>query len=228
MTADAEERLARVRAVRATLHAAGPNRRRPLEGDFERVALPAAECDILRDTLVAHGAHVVIEVGLAYGSSALAIGEALCSSGRTDVSHIVIDPFQATAYGNVGWDAMTAATLADHTTFIGEASSIALARLAAEAFSADAAFVDGSHRFHEVFVDLYFLRKLVRPGGLIILDDVAWPSVGSALRYFDLHLGWRPVTIAGRLTARRVPEELSEPDFTDFKPFLQGRLTLGA
>ena len=219
MTADAEERLSRVRAVRAKLHAAGPSRTRPHEGDFQRVALPAADCDILRDTLVAHGAHVVIEVGLAYGSSALAIGEALCMSARTDVSHIVIDPFQATSYANVGWDAMKAAGLADHTTFIGEASSIALARLTADGVSADAAFVDGSHRFHEVFVDLYFLRKLVRPGGLIILDDAAWPSVATAVRYFDLNLGLRPVEIAGRLIARRVPEELVEPDFADFRSF---------
>ena len=219
MTSDAEERLGRVRAVRAALHAAGPNRSRPYAGDFERVALPAADCDILRDTLVAHAAHTVIEVGLAYGSSALAIGEALCSSGRTDVSHIVIDPFQATSYGNVGWDAMKAAALAGHTTFIDEPSSIALARLTADAVTADAAFVDGSHRFHEVFVDLYFLRKLVRPGGLIILDDAEWPSVAAALRYFDLNLGWQPVVIAGRLTARRLPEDPVEPDFADFKPF---------
>ena len=70
MTTDADERLSRVRAVRAALHAAGPNRTRPYEGDFERVALPASDCDILRDTLVAHGTHAVIEVGLAYGSSA--------------------------------------------------------------------------------------------------------------------------------------------------------------
>jgi len=219
VTTDAEERLGRVRAVRAVLHTAGPNRSRPFTGDFERVALPAADCDILRDTLVAHGARVVIEVGLAYGSSALAIGEALCSNGWPDVSHIVIDPFQATSYGNVGWDAMNAAALADHTTFIGEASSIALARLTSDGFTADAAFVDGSHRFHEVFVDLYFLRKIVRPGGLIILDDAAWPSVAAALRYFDLNLGWRPVVIGGRLTARRVPEAIVEPDFADFKPF---------
>ena len=219
MTADAENRLRRVRAVRAELHVAGPKRRRPLEGDFERVALPAADCDILRDALVAHGARVVIEVGLAYGSSALAIGEALCSTGPTDVSHIVIDPFQATAYGNVGWEVLNAAGLSAQTTLIGEASSIVLARLAGAGFMADAAFVDGSHRFHEVFVDLYFLRKLVRPGGLIILDDVAWPSVAAALRYFDLNLGLRPVSIAGRLTARRVPDEPFEPAFTDFKPF---------
>jgi len=216
---NAEERLRRVRAVRAELHAVFPKRSRPFEADFQRVALPAADGDILRDTLVAHGAHVVIEVGLAYGSSALAIGEALCSAETIDVSHIVIDPFQATAYDNVGWEAMNAAGLVAHTTFIGELSSIALARLAANGLTADAAFVDGSHRFHEVFVDLYFLQKLVRPGGLIILDDAAWPSVAAALRYFDLNLEWRPVGIAGRLTARRVPDVPFEPAFTDFKPF---------
>lgn len=205
--------------MRAELQATGPKRSRPFEGDFERVALPAADCDILRDILVAHAAHVVIEVGLAYGSSALAIGEALCSTGGTEVSHIIIDPFQATAYDNVGWDALTAAGLAAQTTFIGEASSIALARLVSEGLAADAAFVDGSHRFHEVFVDLYFLRRLVRPGGLIILDDAEWPSVATALRYFDLNLLWQPVSIGGRLTARRIPDEPFEPAFTDFEPF---------
>jgi len=220
VSAGVDERLRRVRSVRAELHAVGPKRRRPFEGDFERVALPAADCDILRDTLIAHGARAVIEVGLAYGSSALAIGEALCSTGMPDVSHIVIDPFQATAYDNVGWDALTAAQLADRTTFIGETSSTALAQLAADGLVVDAAFVDGSHRFHEVFVDLYFLRKLVRPGGLIILDDANWPSVAAALRYFDLNLGWRTVPMAGRLTARQVPHEPFEPAFTEFKPFL--------
>ena len=219
MNADAEERLRRVRTIRAELHATGPKRSRPFEGDFERVALPAADCDILRDTLVAEGARVVIEVGLAYGSSALAIGEALCVNGMADVSHLVIDPFQATAFDNVGCDALNAAGLADQTSFVSEASSIALARLTADRFTADAAFVDGSHRFHEVFVDLYFLRKLVRPGGLVILDDASWPSVADALRYFDLNLGWRSVDIPGRLTARRLPDEPFEPAFTDFKPF---------
>jgi predicted O-methyltransferase YrrM len=219
MITDAEEKLRRVRVVRAELQARGPKRSRPSQGDFERVALPAADCDVLRDTLIARDVHVVIEVGLAYGSSALAIAEALCASGRAQVSHIVIDPFQASAYDNVGLDVLNAAGLGDQTTFIGEPSSIALPRLLADRFTADAAFVDGSHRFHEVFVDLYFLRKLVRAGGLIILDDVAWPSVATALRYFDLNLGWRPVEIGGRLTARQIPDQSLEPDFTEFTPF---------
>lgn len=134
MTTEAVVRLQRVVAVRAELLTAGPKRTRPFEGDFERVTLPADDCDLLRDTL-------------------------------------------------------------------------------------DAAFVDGSHRFHEVFVDLYFLRKLVRPGGLIILDDATLPSVSAAIRYFDLNLGWQPVPIEGRLTARRLPDQPFEPSFSDFKSF---------
>ncbi len=119
----------------------------------------------------------------------------------------------------MAWDALNTAGLGAQTTLVVESSSIALARLAGAGFTADAAFVDGSHRFHEVFVDLYFLRRLIRPGGVIILDDAVWPSVATALRYFDLNLGWQPVSIAGRLTARRTPEEPFEPAFTDFKPF---------
>jgi len=43
-------------------------------------------------------------------------------------------------------------------------------------FLADAAFVDGGHVFHNVFVDLFYLRELVRPNGLVILDDCNYPS----------------------------------------------------
>lgn len=219
MMTEIEERLRRVRAVRAELQSRGPRRTRPLEGDFERVSLPAPDCDVLRDTLAARRARIVIEIGLAYGGSALAIAEALSTSGSTPVSHVVIDPFQETAYDNVGLDLLNAARVTDQTTFIAEPSSTALARLAADGFTADAAFVDGSHRYHEVFVDLYYLRKIVRPGGVIILDDAKWPSVATALRYFDLNLGWRPIATRGRLTVRELPDAPFDPAFTDFKPF---------
>ena len=209
----------RIAEVRAELHAAGPKRSRPFEGDFERVALPREDCDNLRDILVAHDAHAVVEIGLAYGSSALAIGEALCWSDASETSHIIVDPFQSTSYESVGWDALKAAGLAARSTLIEEPSSTALARFVADGFTADAAFVDGSHRFHEIFVDLYFLRKLVRPGGLIVLDDAEVPSVSAALRYFDMNLGWKSVSIGGRLAARQLPDEPFEPAFEDFKPF---------
>lgn len=218
MTTERDERLPQVRAIRARLQAQGPARSRPLDNDFARVSVPAHDCDVLRDALIAEGARAVIEIGLAYASSALAIGEALLVTGGP-VRHLIIDPYQESSYAGVGWQAVCAAGLDRHSAMILEPSSIALPRLVSEGFIADAAFVDGSHRFHEVFVDLYFLRKLVRPSGLIILDDAEWPSVATALRYYDLHLGWDRVHLPGRLAARRLPAEPFEPSFEDFKPF---------
>jgi hypothetical protein len=220
MAMEVEAVLQQVRAARARLAKDGPARTRPFEGDFERVSLPERECDLVRDALVADAACVVIEVGLAYGRSALAIGEAVLSTCGSCARHVVIDPFQVSAYSNVGWELLCSTGLEATSKLLVEASSFALPRLLEEGLVADAAFVDGSHRFHEVFVDLHFLRKLVRPGGLIVLDDVKWPSVGGALAYFDLNLGWRPVDLGRRLAGRRLPDELVEPAFTDFRPFL--------
>jgi len=98
---------------------------------------------------------------------------------------------------------------------------LALPRLLTDGFVADAAFVDGSHIFHNVFVDLYFLREIVRPGGLIVLDDCDWPSVATALRYFEVNAGWRPEPrgLLPRLRAFRLPDPRVEPRFEDFSPF---------
>ena len=230
-------RRSRVRRVRERLGRDGPPWTRGAEHDFERVTLPEPDCDLLRDLLIAEGVQTVIEIGLAYGSSALAIGEALVAVGGPDARHLVIDPFQESAFNNVGWDLLCSAGLDATTVLMDQMSSVALPQLYAEDFVADAAFVDGSHRFHEVFVDLYFLRKIVRPGGLVVIDDDWAPSVRAAARYYERNLGWREVPPAfadgtrrpvrgdpaaeevPRCRALRLPEPVLEPGFEDFKPF---------
>lgn len=173
---------------------------------------------MLRDLLISERARVVIEIGLAYGSSALAIGEALAS--QQGARHLVIDGYQD-QFENAGWDSITEAGLDQICILLAERSQLALPGLAAEGFVADAAFVDGSHIFHNVFVDLYFLREVVRPGGVIVLDDCDWPSVATAVRYFELNAGWQaePVGLLPRLRAFRLPDPRVEPRFEDFKPF---------
>jgi predicted O-methyltransferase YrrM len=190
------------------------------DGDFERVSLPDEDCDALRDLIVAERARVVIEIGLAYGSSALAIGESLTSNGQPAAKHVIIDAYQH-SFQNAGWEAITAAGLNNLCTLLTERSQLALPRLLTEDFVADAAFVDGSHTFHDVFVDLYFLRELVRPGGLIVLDDCQWPSVATAVRYFEINTGWRSQASRQptRLRAFRLPDPGVEPTFESFKPF---------
>jgi predicted O-methyltransferase YrrM len=205
--------------VRRRLAESGPGRV-GAEGDFERVSLPNHDCDLLRDLLVRERARIVVEIGLAYGSSALAIGEALLTQGHQGTEHVIIDAYQD-RFLNAGWEAITTAGLSSLCTFLAERSQLALPRLVAEGLVADAAFVDGSHIFHNVFVDLYFLRELVRPGGLILLDDCQWPSVATAVRYFELNTGWESQEIGGptRLRAFRLPDPPVEPSFEDFTPF---------
>jgi predicted O-methyltransferase YrrM len=213
------ERLDAVRRARRALEQVGPGAVRS-EGDFERVALPHTDCDVLRDILLAEEPRVVVEIGLAYGSSALAIAEAIVAAGAEDAQHLIVDAYQH-RFHDAGWQAIVGAGLVDVCTLLRERSQLALPRLVAEGFVADAAFVDGSHIFHNVFVDLAFLRELVRPGGLIVLDDCDWPSVATAARYFELNTGWRRELVGSgsRLRAFRMPNPRVEPSFEDFEPF---------
>ncbi len=203
--------------MRDRLAQVGPPRSRA-DHDFQRVALPADHADIVRDLLMAERAHVVIEIGLTYGSSALAIGEALAAQEAG--THLVIDAFQD-HFKNARWDAIAEAGQDQMCSLLTERSQLALPRLLTDGFVADAAFVDGSHIFHNVFVDLFFLREIVRPGGLIVLDDCDWPSVATALRYFEVNAGWRPEPrgLLPRLRAFRLPDPRVEPRFEDFSPF---------
>ncbi|OPC76969.1 hypothetical protein B4N89_40990 [Embleya scabrispora] len=231
---NARERAARVREVRRRLVRDGPPRTRDREGDFETVAVPERHGDQLRDLLIAEDVETVVEIGLAYAGSALAIGEALATVDRPDPRHVVIDPFQESEFANAGWDLLCSAGLGTIATLVAAPSSLALPRLLTEGFVADAAFVDGSHRFHEVFVDLYFLRKVVRPGGLVVIDDDWWPSVHTAARYYEKNLGWTVIPDAfagetvgvgpkgddgGRCRAYRLPDAAFEPSFEDFRAF---------
>lgn len=216
-----DQHVARIRAVRSRLAREGPRWTRNRERDFQTVTLPERDCDQLRDLLAAESAATVVEIGLAYGSSALAIGEALVAVGRPHRQHVIIDPFQESVWSNVGWDLLREAGLDASARLMPTPSSIALPQLVMEGLVADAAFVDGSHRFHEVFVDLYFLRKVVRPGGLIVLDDHWAPSVRTAARYYEQNLGWTPIpdAVAARCAAFRLPDPSFEPDFTEFHPY---------
>ncbi len=67
---------------------------------------------------------------------------------------------------------------------------IALPRFVSEGGAFDFAFVDGNHRFDAVFLDLIFLGRLVRCGGVIVLDDYQLPRVARAASFCVTNLGW--------------------------------------
>jgi predicted O-methyltransferase YrrM len=213
------DRVEKIRAARAKLATDGPIRVRSV-GDFERVSIGKSDGDVLRDLVLGERARTVIEIGLAYGGSALAIAEALVANESGQGRHLIIDAYQSRFHGS-GWGAIVEAGITGLCLLFEERSQIVLPRLLSDGFLADAAFVDGSHIFHNVFVDLFYLRELVRPSGLVILDDCSYPSVATAVRYFQVNAGWEPEPIPTptRLRAFRLPNPRIEPNFESFKPF---------
>lgn len=208
----------RVRQERARLDLRGPVWERA-PGDFAAVSLPARDGDVLRDLLLSERARSVIEIGLAYGASALAIAEALTTMAD-GAAHLIVDAYQS-SFAEAGWTALTAAGVEDVCTLVRERSQVALPELVSSGYQADAAFVDGSHHFHNVFVDLYFLGELVRPNGLIVVDDCEYPAVGAAVAYWVVNAGWKQEEIAEgtRLRAYRLPIEPVAAPFQAFLPF---------
>jgi predicted O-methyltransferase YrrM len=137
-----------------------------------------------------------IEVGLAYGMSALYMCEGLVANGHPDARHLAIDPYQThgpdgRGFARCGLQHLEDAGLTSIIEHDEEESQIALPRLLADGRTFDLAFVDGNHRFDRVFLDLYYLGRLVRRGGIVILDDYDLPGIARAASFFLNNLGWQ-------------------------------------
>jgi predicted O-methyltransferase YrrM len=145
-----------------------------------------AKGEALRDLAIAEGASRTIEVGLALGMSALFFAQAVLQTGGR---HTAIDPFQRESWKGAGLRTLREAGVEDLVEVIEEESQLALPRLVAEAREFDFAFVDGDHRFEGVFLDLYFMTRLVKPGGLVVVDDMWMPAVRTAVAYIERNLG---------------------------------------
>jgi hypothetical protein len=134
--------------------------------DLFPVAVGAAEGEALRDWIVREQATRTIEVGLGYGLSALHICEGLlANAGEAMACHVAIDPYQARRFSGLGLQLLEEAGVAGIVEHHEEESQLALPRFLGEGRTFDVAFVDGNHRFDWVFVDLFYLGRLLRPGG---------------------------------------------------------------
>jgi len=172
-----------------------------IERTYARGAVPAvggADLDLaphsigreqgeaLRSLAVAEGAERTIEVGLALGMSALFLCQAILDRGGR---HVAVDPFQQESWNGAGLRTLREAGVEEMVEVVEEESQLALPRLLAEGREFDFAFVDGDHRFEGVFLDLYFMTRLVKAGGLVVVDDMWMPAVRTAVAYVENNLG---------------------------------------
>lgn len=188
------------------------------------VAVSPQQGAALRDLVVAEGASKTIEVGLGYGISALYLCEGLLTVGSADPRHSAVDPYQWTRFAGIGLQLLDQAGVASMVEHHAGESQVVLPGLVAEGRRFDLAFLDGNHRFDRGFVDLYFLGRLVRPGGVVVVDDVQLPAIAKAVGFFVANREW---TVEATSRADRdhhwmvvrTPAEPDEQPFTFFVDF---------
>ncbi|MBX3357851.1 MAG: class I SAM-dependent methyltransferase [Phycisphaeraceae bacterium] len=171
-----------------------------------------------------------IEVGCAMGLSALFIIEAMLSVEGEERGwrHVAVDPFQLDQWGDSGVLSAERAGVADRLAVIREDSLLALPGLAGAVESGreapfDFAFIDGGHHFENAFIDTYYMCRMVRPGGVIVVDDVWMPGIALAVSYFERNLGVRREGVetpaAKRFAVLRTPERAVRRAWDHFVPF---------
>ncbi len=154
------------------------------------VAVGPAEGEALRGWVIRERARKTLEIGLGYALSTLYICDGLLNDDAPEAQHIVIDPFQHARFADCGLQVLQDAEIRDLVEHHPVGSEVVLPRLAAEGTQFDLAFVDGNHRFDAVFVDLFYLGRLIKPGGVVFLDDYQLPAIPRAAAFYLSNLGW--------------------------------------
>jgi predicted O-methyltransferase YrrM len=153
------------------------------------ISINRAEGEALRAWVIREHAVCTIEIGLAYGISALFICEGLLNE-LNNARHVVVDPYPSTGFKNCGLQLLEEAGAADLIEYHAAESQILLPRFLSEGRRFELAFIDGSHVFDRVFLDLIYLGRLVHPGGIIFVDDYQLPAIVRAVSFCLTNLGW--------------------------------------
>ena len=131
-----------------------------------------------------------LEVGMGWGLSTLHILEAMFENGGVRQPHIIMDPFQQKNYHNGALHVLREAGADQLVEHHSEPSEIFLPKLVEQGRQFDFAFIDGDHRFDGAFVDLVFVHKLLKPGGVMAVDDTELDAVHLACRFAETNWGY--------------------------------------
>ena len=183
-------------------------------------ALSRSESEAARDWITRERAAQTVEVGLGYGLSTLHICEGLLLSGVPDAGHVAMDPFQRSGFSDCGLQVLGEAGVRHLVEFHPTSSQVLLPQFLDEGRSFDLAFIDGNHRFDYVFVDLFYLGRLVKRGGIVILDDYNLSGIQKAVAFYLTNLQWRiEEVVEDHSVVLRTAEEPDERDFRYFADF---------
>jgi predicted O-methyltransferase YrrM len=140
------------------------------------------QCEYLQSLIRENGFTDSLEIGFAYGMSTLAIVEEIA---KRNGHHTVIDKFQIADWGGNGLDLVKQAGYGPNLTFIEKYCYEVLPELMQNGRKIDFAYIDSTKQFDWLLVDFFYIDKLMKVGGIVVFDDVAFPSIRKLLRYLS-------------------------------------------
>ncbi|MEJ7596124.1 MAG: class I SAM-dependent methyltransferase [Planctomycetaceae bacterium] len=182
------EVLGSILKTRSVVHADGMSSQLHSETSGE-------ECSAMYQFLKENPPEFVIEIGMAYGISSLAILTALEENNRGKL--ISVDPYPP-GFDHVRQSALLAidnAGLSHRHTHVHAESELALPRLINDGVRPDFVYIDGHHGFDHAFVDFFFADKMLPVGGTIAFDDSQWRSVHRVIRYLLKHRHYEELNV---------------------------------
>ncbi len=158
-----------------------------------------------------------LEVGFAYGFSTVWMLDALRS--KTDSLHVSVDPLQKSLWHGIGLTQVDRLAFGKSFKWIENFSIHALSDFIRRNEKFDFVYIDGNHRFDDVIVDFYLADQIVRPGAIIILDDMWMPSVRAAVNFIVNNRAYERIAQpVDNMTVLRKSRD-DDRDWTHFKKF---------
>jgi predicted O-methyltransferase YrrM len=122
-----------------------------------------------------------IEIGLAYGFSALFVLDSMFENNYG--KHVAIDPYEVTDWHGIGLQSIHNLKFDEKFEWQEAMSIDALNTMRREGVRAQYIYIDGHHTFDAALIDFCCSDKILDTGGVIILDDMCLPSIKTVVSF---------------------------------------------
>lgn len=197
-------------------------RRAVIDADDRVTALAPEKTTYLLELALTRRPVRVLEIGLGWGFSAAGLQSLGCVR-----QHVIVEFDVGSARATQAERNVRAITpRAQSLEFCWGESQYVLPRLCDRGEQFDLIFIDGGHRYDDVFVDFHYSRRLAAAGGSIVLDDTWLPSIRTVVAWVETNLAdqWRRLQAPSDLSLAAF-ESLARPDgrrWDHFMPFAVG------
>ena len=138
---------------------------------------------------------VLLEVGMAFGVSTLAMLTALKKIDNPKSKLISIDPEAFKGWKGSGRFAVERAGLAARHIMMEDYDYFALPLLLGKKLAIDFAYIDGWHTFDYTLLDFFYIDKMLKVGGVVAFNDCSWAAVEKAMRFVLSHRKYQEINV---------------------------------